>query len=881
MNSHAVITTRFSTTAIILVLSLGYAIIGRLALLLAIPPGYATAIFPPAGIALAALLLWGNRVWAGIFLGSLTLNLWIGLEQAPLSLPSFAVSVCAATGAVMQALVGSWLIRRFVGEVYPLAKEQAIFLTLVIGGPIACLINASFGTTGLWLSGIIPTAHFAFSWFIWWVGDAIGVLITLPIIFIFFSQPRQLWWKRRYSLGVPMVIMVTVILFLFILLSRIEQAQARLEFREVAQAASEKLSVQFSRYLEVVESIERFFVSSVEVTQDEFRSFVANSLVTKAGFQGLGWNPIVTLENRDQFVADVRASGLADFNIMQRDSGGNLVVADAREAYVVVRYLEPFLGNQKAFGFDVASNPKRKVALEKARDTGKPVATEKIILVQENEEQAGFLLFYPVYKGIQLSVEDRRKNIVGFAVGVFKVSNIVEQVISSELRENFILRIYDRHTKPAQQFYGPPDAEQDSPLKWENNIKIGGREWYLKFEPSAKYLTTHQTWRSWSILAVGLFISSVFGGFLLAMTGRSYQTEKIVERRTAELRGILSTVLETIITTDEEGNIESINAAGEVLFGYRFEHVIGKSIILIIPDFFSQDSENIHASPLGRITESRRDLTAISYSQKEIPIELAVSRLVLEDKTLYTLVIHDLTERTKINRMKDEFISTVSHELRTPLTSIKGTLGLVTGGILGEVSEKIENVLKIAYQNSERLESLINELLDINKIHSTDLSLSLELIDLNDLVNKSISANQGFADKYEVLFQWQYLPDNRIIVKGDEMRLNQVLSNLFSNAIKYSPQKASVIVALEKINDKVRVSITDQGPGIPLEFQSRVFDKFTQADSSDTRRVGGTGLGLAITKTIVEKHNGKIGFVSKPGKGATFYFELNICKDFD
>jgi len=180
----------------------------------------------------------------------------------------------------------------------------------------------------------------------------------------------------------------------------------------------------------------------------------------------------------------------------------------------------------------------------------------------------------------------------------------------------------------------------------------------------------------------------------------------------------------------------------------------------------------------------------------------------------------------------------------------------------------------MALENSERLTLLVNDLLDIEKSKSGELNLQIKPLVVKDLVTEALASNQGYADKYDVQLSWQPTGDDNITVSGDETRLLQVLSNLLSNAIKYSPAGSQIQITTSRHDDMVRVSVTDSGPGIPIEFQDRIFEKFTQADSSDTRAKGGTGLGLAISREIVERHHGLMGFNSTPGQGSTFYFEL-------
>lgn len=239
-------------------------------------------------------------------------------------------------------------------------------------------------------------------------------------------------------------------------------------------------------------------------------------------------------------------------------------------------------------------------------------------------------------------------------------------------------------------------------------------------------------------------------------------------------------------------------------------------------------------------------------------------------------IVQDITERKRLEGLKNEFISSVSHELRTPLTSIKGALGLVIGGATGTLPEKAMKMLRIAYDNSERLILLINDLLDIDKVQAGKIRISQASLCIADLLENAVQANQSYADKFGVTLQWTRGEADHLHVHGDESRLMQVLSNLLSNAAKYSPAQGSVIVGASRHAEYVRISIEDKGPGIDVVYHDRVFERFFQVDASDRRSSGGTGLGLAISKEIVLMHGGRIGFSSELGQGATFYFELPV-----
>lgn len=231
--------------------------------------------------------------------------------------------------------------------------------------------------------------------------------------------------------------------------------------------------------------------------------------------------------------------------------------------------------------------------------------------------------------------------------------------------------------------------------------------------------------------------------------------------------------------------------------------------------------------------------------------------------------IQDITERKRIERMKNEFVSAVSHELRTPLTSIAGSLALVTSGALGQMSDRAQSMLGIAYKNAKRLTLLINDLLDMEKILAGKMDFDMREQPLLPVLEASLESNKSYADSYGVELVLHVETD--VLAQIDNQRLQQVLTNFISNAVKFSPTGEKVEIRLSQQGDQARIAVVDHGPGISEEFRARIFQKFSQADASDSRQRGGTGLGLAISKAFVERMQGSIGFDSKPGQGATFF----------
>lgn len=225
-------------------------------------------------------------------------------------------------------------------------------------------------------------------------------------------------------------------------------------------------------------------------------------------------------------------------------------------------------------------------------------------------------------------------------------------------------------------------------------------------------------------------------------------------------------------------------------------------------------------------------------------------------------------------KMQSQFVSVVSHELRTPLTSIKGALGLIKSGGLGNTTQKMDGVVDIAYKNSNRLAALIDDLLDVQKFESGKMTFQLAPVDLAHLLQEAVAANESYGNSMNVAFR-TYGIKKAVYVNGDHDRLMQVMANVLSNAVKFSERGGEVEISLEEFASKVRISVKDYGEGMPESSKDKVFGQFTQVDSSIQRKIGGTGLGMYITKNILDGHGGKIDFSSEMGKGTTFYIELN------
>jgi len=352
--------------------------------------------------------------------------------------------------------------------------------------------------------------------------------------------------------------------------------------------------------------------------------------------------------------------------------------------------------------------------------------------------------------------------------------------------------------------------------------------------------------------------------------------------RTNEVRTstVLNNIADGIITIDKLGTIESFTPAASHIFGYSEGEIKGKNVSLLIPEKYQDEHfkgmQRYHKSGYSNIIGKRIETEGKRKNGEIFPLELSINEMKFDDHHLFSGIARDITEHHRIAILKDEFVSTVSHELRTPLTSISGSLGLINGGALGEVPEKVKEMLILAGNNTERLLLLVNDILDMQKVEAGDMDFSPKIMELFPFIEQALDANKGYAERLNVKL---VITENchDIYSHADADRLMQVMCNLISNAAKFSPPGNIVEISSIPNGSNIRISVTDHGPGIPADFQSKLFDKFTQGNSTNTRKPGGTGLGLSISKAIVERHDGEIGFTTEEGVGTSFWFTLPIA----
>lgn len=374
--------------------------------------------------------------------------------------------------------------------------------------------------------------------------------------------------------------------------------------------------------------------------------------------------------------------------------------------------------------------------------------------------------------------------------------------------------------------------------------------------------------------------------------------EARVEARTRELERALAAVQaseqrigaiveaaqDAFVGVNMRGLVTDWNSAAERMFGWKRSEVLGWPMPeLIVPERFRPSTytaiDLVRTTGYSPLLERRLERIVISRQGVEFPIEMTAGLATGVDGSFFAVFLHDISERRKVDRLKSEFVATVSHELRTPLTSIRASLSMLADGIAGELPPDVAGLVEIAHQSCERLVRLVNDVLDIQKIEAGSMQFQRHAQPLLPVAEHALEGMQAYAGQMDVRLALECEPAARTLTAAiDHDRLVQVLTNLLSNAVKFSPRGATVTLALCQHDGGARLSVRDQGSGIPQAFQPRVFQRFAQADGADTRQKGGTGLGLSISRSLVEEHGGQISFETRQGAGTVFRVELPLAE---
>ncbi len=517
-----------------LAVALSYFIAGQAGLLLAIPPSNAAAVWPAAGVALAAILISGNKILPGILLGGVLVQTASFLDPSSTEkiISSVLIGTVISTGGVCQGWLGSILVQRILERDVALLKERSIILFCLLAGPVSCVISATIGISTLFFQGILNTADLLLAWSTWWIGDSIGTLIFTPIILCFYGNPHDLWSQRIKNVALPLCILTLIAFIAFKFSYQQEMQSIEEEFERNSLQFTRELNDSIEIHIKSTNDVKRLFDNLNEVSAEIFARYTQPILLQNTQIQALEWIPKVLHNNRVNFEDSLGKS------IAVPGENEEMVTSPVKEIYFPVQFLEPYAGNENAYGYDVRNNPNSRRTTKTACESGQISVTDSLKLVQDKKNQLGLVFYAPVYKK---NVVGESKNtceaLAGFAASVFRLEYEINN-IHKRLPKSKLLVSLKNHSRV---FYSDKEIEGHSipnqfQFKRVYEIPVANQRWKILFSPAEGFISLYSSWTIWLIIVGGLLIAALSGIGLLMLTGRALRTEELIKVRTTELQ---------------------------------------------------------------------------------------------------------------------------------------------------------------------------------------------------------------------------------------------------------------------------------------------------------------------------------------------------------
>lgn len=679
-----------------LALALSYVLLGSPGLLLSSP----SPVFPSAGLALAALLWFGNQALPGLWVGALVLNLglhwlgqpWLG-DGTTLILVATAATI--ATGASIQAWWGSWLIRRWQGEAWrALAREQDTLRFLLLGGVLAGLVSASVGTAGLGAIGQIGVTDWAYTWWTWYLGDVIGILIFAPLTLALLDRRDPLWRDRRRRILLPLLITLALAVLAFHGAGQWEVQERQARLRQVGETLTRDLDNRLHTHREVLSALRHFIEAQPDLSFAAFEQFTRYPLADNPDLLALNFAPLVGDAEREAFEARMSQQiPTGRFQIRERDAEGHLAPAGRRSEYAPVTYIAPWEPNQAVAGFDNLSEPVRRAATERARNLRRQALAAPIYLVQDAAPHIGMLEMLPV---VDTAVSDTegRPRLLGFVVGVVRIDRLIDLATQGKIPAGLRLQVVDPRvsdpqvtdpqvtdpevtdpqiqaasTRPSPSpgsaeavLYHSDDAGQSPnrhPVEqWQGQLRVGDRDWTLVLRTTPVYRQQHRSWVAWGVGFGGLWFAALLQIMLLGFTGRAHQIqqqnaalgaaeadlralnaslEQRVALQTAELRAtkdrleaMISALPDLMFRLDREGRILEYHSAASEYLYVKPEFFLGRTVREVLPE----EAAGIIMTALAEAAQRGRHhgaIYALPMPQGEIWFELSIAAMGTPD----------------------------------------------------------------------------------------------------------------------------------------------------------------------------------------------------------------------------------------------------------
>lgn len=901
----------------LMLVALAYAALGLASMQLAIPPGYATPFFLPAGIALAGGLIAGTPALIGVFVGAFLLSVLQMAGAGPFPSVTGAgqawLAPVLALAALAQAGFGALLVRRWVGYPDPIDTPRSIARFMLLAAPVSSLLGAALVTAALSLADVVAPGEAVITLATVWVGETLGVAVAAPITLALFASPRADWDSRRVAIVAPLLIALLVVGVAIRQLGNHETERLQNVFEREAQLTMTASADRINSHLSVLDATHAFISAARTIDIERFAVFAQHWFPRFGGISAIGMSTRVQDNERDTFEAMIRGQSTYDFQILTRNSAGVLSPAVRADEHFAITYIEPRIANRRALGLDQLSVPQARDAIERSLKSGGTAATEPFQLTQEPRESLGLVFYRPFFRNgpdpVRL-LHDRR-----YVAGVSFVTMYPERImrgLDSGALERIDFCLSDVTTRAAIRLAGPPGCELAVPMGRIASralMPVADRHWRLTLTPKPGFDTVNRSWTAWGIAMTALSSLGMLAAFLLAVSGRARRTEALVAERTLELRreiaerrSALSALTESeqrlrdmfdtapvgISYTALDGRLQRINPRFAQITGCEAADVRGLKIV----DLLHRDDRDAFVVGLLRLIGDgsgifRQEARCMREDGTTVHVEILVSlhRDADGEPRQAVVAMQDISTRLELvaaqhareaaeaaSSAKTQFLSRISHELRTPLNALLGFAQLLRLDSAQRLAPRQDEHVRHIEQAGWHLLNMINDVLDLSRIESGSVRIELQDIDLQPVFEECQRLLREHYTRCKVTLGIQ-LDERARYVRGDPTRMRQVLTNLLDNAAKYNRPNGHVVLSTRPSETgDVVISVRDEGMGLNRKQREHLFEPFNRLGREHL--MAGTGIGLVITRHLVEMMGGNIDVASIEGRGSIFAITL-------